>query len=118
MTTTTPPSSGPRPRTPHEERPPSVPDRQRDAPTGGAVRFSAHVESQAYCGPAHGHRWIVDGGQDVPAVVDRTVAGGRTVRYRLVTCLQTGRPARDHRGRYLYVPSLHQPFPGAWDGRW
>lgn len=84
----------------------------------GAAQPVARAEAQAYCGPAHGQRWAVDEQVDVPAVVDLAVAGGSIVRYRLVTHPRTGRPARDHRGRYLYLPSLHQPSPAAWDGRW
>lgn len=117
--TTTQPLSGFRPLRPVHGAPAlNILGRHSEGPPVRAEGAVADVESQAYCGPAHGQRWAVDEQVDLPAVVDLAVAGACPVRYRLVTHPRSGRPARDHQGRYLYLPSLHQPSPATWDGRW
>lgn len=61
---------------------------------------------RAYCGPAHGHSWIVDDAETPPRTVDLG-EGRHRVRYRLVHHPRTHRPARDQMGNYVYMPVRH-----------
>jgi hypothetical protein len=60
-------------------------------------------QSQAYCGPGHGRRWAVERGSRPPDVVQLQTAAGDCA-YRLLVHPRTHRPARDHQGRYSYLP--------------
>lgn len=59
-------------------------------------------EAQAYCGAAHGQQWPVT--EATPPAWVELPTGATTALYRLVRNPRTARPARDHLGRYLYVP--------------
>lgn len=61
--------------------------------------------ARAYCGPAHGHTWLLEGGSSWPP---RIMLGSRDGphEYRLVHDLRSHRPARDHLGNTLYMPVL------------
>lgn len=73
------------------------------------ARHSRWLEAQAYCGPAHGQLWLVDP-QDGPSADMRfSVDDGEPVCYQLILDPLTRRPARDHQGRYLYMPVRYQP---------
>lgn len=61
--------------------------------------------AQAYSREMHGHTWVVTAG--TPPAVAELVSGTTTVRYRLVLHPRTGRPARNRRGAYVYVPLNH-----------
>lgn len=61
------------------------------------------AQAQAYCGPGHGQRWPVDPGIWLPAVVELMTPGGLW-DYRLLVHPRTLGPARDHQGRYPYLP--------------
>jgi hypothetical protein len=64
---------------------------------------TAPGQAQAYCGPAHGQRWLVEAGSGPPAVVQLQTTGG-TCAYRLLVHPRTHGPARDHQCRYPYLP--------------
>jgi hypothetical protein len=64
---------------------------------------SAPAQAQAYCGPGHGRRWPVEAGNGPPAVVQLQTPGG-ICSYRLLVHPRTHGPARDHQGRYPYLP--------------
>ena len=61
------------------------------------------AQSQAYCGPGHGQRWPVEPGPGQPDVVQLQTPGG-ICSYRLLVRPRTRGPARDHQGRYPYLP--------------
>ena len=61
------------------------------------------AQSQAYCGGGHGRRWPVELGTAPPQLVQvQTPSGALT--YRLLMHPRTRGPARDHLGRYPYLP--------------
>jgi hypothetical protein len=64
---------------------------------------TAPAQAQAYCGPGHGRRWSVEPGNGPPAVVQLQTPGG-ICSYRLLVHPRTHGPARDHQGRYPYLP--------------
>jgi hypothetical protein len=64
---------------------------------------AAPAQSQAYCGPGHGQQWSVEPGSGPPAVVALQTPGG-VCFYRLLVHPRTHGPARDHHGRYPYLP--------------
>jgi hypothetical protein len=64
---------------------------------------TAPAQSQAYCGPGHGQRWPVEPGSAPADVVHLQTPGG-TCTYRLLVHPRTHGPARDHQGRYPYLP--------------
>ena len=84
--------------------------RSNIVPGPGHVRPTA--AARAYCGPAHGQQWPI-GPEGPPAWVELP-GGSSSCPYRLVRHPRTGRPARDHRGNYLYVPIV---VDGALDDR-
>lgn len=59
--------------------------------------------ARAYCGPAHGHCWVLDPVAVPPSSVELGVGSDLTC-YRLVHHPRTRRPARDYWGNYLYMP--------------
>jgi hypothetical protein len=61
------------------------------------------AEAQAYCGPGHGRRWSVESG-DGPADVVQLQTTRGACSYRLLLHPRSHGPARDHQGRYSYVP--------------
>jgi hypothetical protein len=61
------------------------------------------VQAQAYCGPAHGQRWPVEAGSGPLDVVQVQTPAG-ICSYRLLMHPRTRGPARDHQGRYPYLP--------------
>jgi hypothetical protein len=65
-------------------------------PTGPA-------QSQAYCGAGHGRRWSVEPGTAPPELVQVQTPSG-VFPYRLLMHPRTRGPARDHLGRYPYLP--------------
>jgi hypothetical protein len=69
---------------------------------------SALSQSQAYCGPGHGRRWPVEPG-DGPADVVQVQTTTGVWSYRLLVHPRTHRPARDHQGRYPYLPVAPAP---------
>ena len=64
---------------------------------------TAPAQAQAYCGPGHGRRWPVEPGNGPPDVVQLQTRGG-ICSYRLLVHPRTHGPARDHQGRYPYLP--------------
>jgi hypothetical protein len=60
-------------------------------------------QSQAYCGPGDGRRWRVEPGHRPRDVVELQTASG-VWSYRLLVHPETQGPARDHQGRYPYLP--------------
>lgn len=70
---------------------------------GASVRVAS---ARAYCGPAHGHRWVWMADGPPPPAVDIDV-GGQVLRYRLVHVPRTRRPARDYVGNLLHMPLRH-----------
>jgi hypothetical protein len=79
---------------------PAPPDRRATAdpsPLG-----TAPAQAQAYCGPAHGQRWLVEPGDGPPDVVQLLTRDGVS-SYRLLVHPRTHGPARDHQGRYPYL---------------
>ena len=81
--------------------------RSNVVPGPGHVRPTA--AARAYCGPAHGQEWPI-GPEGPPAWVELP-CGRSSCVYRLVRHPRTGRPARDHRGNYLYVPIVIDGAP-------
>ena len=81
--------------------------RSNIVPGPGHVRPTA--AARAYCGPAHGQQWPV--GQEGPPAWVELPGGSSPCLYRLVRHPRTGRPARDHRGNYLYVPIVVDGAP-------
>jgi hypothetical protein len=81
------------------------------ATSSSAVHETARVATmrgcRAYGGPAHGCFWVIGAGAAPPAAVD--VGGESDVVYRLIGHPNTGAPALDHLGNYLYMPVV----PGA-----
>ena len=80
----------------------------RGATSAGLTRdpsgwSSGPGQAQAYCGPAHGQRWPVEPGTGPPDVVQLETPGG-ICSYRLLVHPHTHGPARDHQGRYPYLP--------------
>jgi hypothetical protein len=65
---------------------------------------TAPAQAQAYCGPAHGQRWPVEPGDGPSDVVELLTPGG-ICSYRLLVHPGTHAPARDHQGRYPYLPA-------------
>jgi hypothetical protein len=61
------------------------------------------AQAQAYCGPGHGRRWNIQAGSGPPDVVQLQTPGG-VCSYRLLVHPRTHGPARDHQGRYPYLP--------------
>jgi len=75
-------------------------------PTSGVMTLTNGAScAQAYSGEMHGHTWAVPAG--TPPAVAELASGTTTVRYRLVLHPRTGRPARNRRGDYVYVPLDH-----------
>jgi hypothetical protein len=72
----------------------------------------AQAQAQAYCGPGHGRRWPVEPG-DGPADVVRLQTTG-VWSYRLLVHPRTQGPARDHQGRYPYLPIALAPGRRPW----
>jgi hypothetical protein len=72
----------------------------------------AQAQAQAYCGPGHGRRWPVEPG-DGPADVVRLQTTG-VWSYRLLVHPRTQGPARDHQGRYPYLPIALAPDRRPW----
>jgi hypothetical protein len=70
---------------------------------GAPSRSTASAQSQAYCGPGHGQRWHVEAGGRPSDVVVLQTSGG-VCSYRLLVHPRTRGPARDHQGRYPYLP--------------
>jgi hypothetical protein len=70
---------------------------------GASWGSTTPAESQAYCGPGHGQRWPVEPGSRPPDVVALLTPGG-ICSYRLLVHPRTHGPARDHQGRYPYLP--------------
>jgi hypothetical protein len=70
---------------------------------GASWESTAPAQSQAYCGPGHGQRWPVEPGSRPPGVVALQTPGG-ICSYRLLVHPRTHGPARDHQGRYPYLP--------------
>ena len=68
----------------------------------GAVSPTDAEGARAYCGPAHGHTWLLESGSSWPP---RTmlVSQDRPREYRLIHDLRAHRPARDHLGHTLYM---------------
>lgn len=68
--------------------------------------------ARAYCGPAHGQSWVI--GCDTP-LADQVTLGndGDASSYQLVRDAQTGRPARDRHGNFLYMPERYGNAPSA-----
>lgn len=58
---------------------------------------------RAYCGPSHGHSWVLHAAAPPPRTVELG-AGSHRVTYRLVRHPRTRQPALDHWGSYLYMP--------------
>ena len=66
-------------------------------------------QARAWCGPAHGMLWqLTPGAPPVGAIDLVTVADGAWT-YRLVVHPLTHRPARDHQGRFVYLPVVRLP---------
>lgn len=61
------------------------------------------AQSQAYCGAGHGRRWPVELGKAPPPLVRVQTPSG-VHAYRLLMHPRTRGPARDHMGRYPYLP--------------
>jgi hypothetical protein len=71
------------------------------------------ARSQAYCGPGHGRRWPVELGVGPADVVQvQTTTGAWS--YRLLVHPRTQRPARDHQGRFPYLPIALAPGEQPW----
>ena len=67
------------------------------------ISLPARHQARAYCGPLHGMSWPLADAEP-PERVD--LGGSDSVHpYHLVRHPRTGRPARDHRGQYAYVPA-------------
>jgi hypothetical protein len=87
--------------------------RSNVVPGPGHVRPTA--AARAYCGPAHGQQWPI--GREGPPARVELPGGSSMCPYRLVRHPRTGRPARDHRGNYLYVPIVVDGAPDDRAGR-
>ena len=74
----------------------------------GRARPQGGAKGQAYCGRAHGRWWDVDP-ESPPAAVTVRCPDAEEVCYRLARDPRTQRPARDPRGRYVYVPVRFDP---------
>ncbi len=61
-------------------------------------------QCRAYCGPAHGQTWLLEPGAEPPTAVK--AGNDRQLVYRLIYRLDTGEPALDDLGNYLYLPVL------------
>jgi hypothetical protein len=68
------------------------------------------AQAQAYCGPGHGRRWPVEAGNGPSNVVQLETPGG-PCSYGLLVHPRTLRPARDHQGRYSYLPLASGTVP-------
>jgi len=75
-------------------------------PVGEICGSRTSRRARAYCGPAHGWSWPLREKGPPPADVVLEVAA-QEVTYRLVRHPHSQRPARDQRGRYLYMPLLY-----------
>lgn len=75
--------------------------------SGESAEGPRSANAAAYCGDAHGLSWRADG--PAPADIVEIPVLGRTAIYRLARHPRSGRPAIDHRHRFLYVPA-----PGFW----
>lgn len=74
----------------------------------GRTRPQGTAQGKAYSGPAHGRRWHVDP-ESPPTEVTMSCLDADVVCYRLARNPRTKRPARDPRGRYVYVPLRFDP---------
>jgi hypothetical protein len=82
----------------------------RDSAAGAEpAHHAGWLEAQAYCGPAHGQQWLMDPQDGPSAEMLFSLDDGERICYRLILDPLTRRPARDHRGRYLYMPVRYQP---------
>ena len=70
---------------------------------GASWGSTAPAQSQAYCGTGHRQRWSVEPGSRPADVVALQTPGG-ICSYRLLVHPRTHGPARDHQGRYPYLP--------------
>ena len=61
--------------------------------------------ARAYCGPAHGHTWLLESGSPWPRRITLVSQDGPH-GYRLIHDLRAHRPARDHLGNTLYMPVI------------
>ena len=61
--------------------------------------------ARAYCGPAHGHTWLLESGSSWPPRI-MLVSQDGPHEYRLIHDLRAHRPARDHLGNTLYMPVI------------
>jgi hypothetical protein len=83
------------------------------AAVGPAAVSSEPAQAQAYCGPGHGRRWPVEPG-DGPADVVQVQTTTGVWSYRLLVHPHTHGPARDHQGRYPYLPIALAPGSRPW----
>ena len=82
------------------------PTGERDDWRGRPAEMTGSRLARAYCGPAHGYCWPVAAEDPPPEDVVLEIAA-EPLTYRLVHHPRSRRPARDQRGRYLYMPLLY-----------
>ena len=82
-----------------------------------STRIDPDRHARADCGAAPGRQWALDPDADPPSAVDLPIGEGAALRYRLIVHPRTLLPARDHQGRYLYLPVRFQPTPLPADAR-
>lgn len=81
---------------------------EEDSPvTGEDLEVGAGSGARAYCGELHGRSWSVPAHS--PPLVVWLAHEDTTTPYRLVLYPRSDRPARDHRGNYVYVPLDYPP---------
>jgi hypothetical protein len=85
----------------------------RAAAADPAAVSTEPAQSQAYCGPGHGRRWPVELGVGPADVVQVQTTTG-VWSYRLLVHPGTHCPARDHQGRYPYLPVALAPRRRPW----
>lgn len=88
----------------------TVSDSLVDEVDGLSLLGTAVRQARAYCGPAHGRSFPLDGDGPPAPVVHLDVAG-EVVAYRLVHHPRTRRPIRDDHGSYLYMPVRRMVVP-------
>ena len=86
-----------------------LPVAQDSAAGAEPAHHAGWLEAQAYCGPAHGQLWLVDPQDGPSADMLCSVDDDERICYRLILDPLTWQPARDHRGRYVYMPVRYQP---------
>lgn len=77
-------------------------------PPDGDITLAA----RAYCGPAHGRRWIPMSDSPLPEDIELDDERGSS-RYQLVRNPQSRLPAHDRHGNLVYMPQRYGAAPSA-----